>query len=75
MNEELSKDYTLAQVAEATGMSERWLRERVKEGAEHIRFGHKIRFTAAQVDKLREANTRNAVPQSITTGRGKRKSA
>lgn len=68
----IDKDYTLAEVAEAMGMSERWLRRQVAEGAEHMRFGHKIRFTAEQVDKLRAGRVQNAVPQSITTGRKRR---
>ena len=70
----LEKDYTLAEVAEALGMSERWVRERIKEGAAHIRYGHKIRFTAAQVDALRAAHIKAPLAESITTGR-KRRSA
>lgn len=65
-------DYTLEQVADALQMSERWVRDRVREGAEHIRYGRKIRFTAEQVEKLRAERVQNAVPQSITTGRKKR---
>lgn len=70
----LDKDYSLAEVADALGMSDRWVRERIKEGAEHIRYGHKIRFTAAQVDKLRAAHVQAPTSQSITTGRKKRAS-
>lgn len=65
----LSKDYTLTEVAEALGMSERWVRAKVKDGAEHMRYGLKIRFTAEQVDRLRAAHVKVPVEQSITTGR------
>lgn len=69
----LTPDYTLAEVAAALRMSTRWVRERIKEGAEHQRNGHKITFTAAQVDKLRAGQTRSPLPvaQSITTGKKK----
>lgn len=72
----LQQDYTLAEVAQALRKSTRWLRQRVKEGAEHqqpIPNGT-ITFTAEQVEKLRASMTRVPVEQSITTGR-KRKSA
>jgi hypothetical protein len=76
---ELARDFTLAEVAEALGMSERWLRARVNgpDAAEHTRYGHKIRFTAEQVEKLRAAHTKAPKPEvggPVTTGR-KRKSA
>lgn len=67
--DELEPDFTLQDVASALGMSERWVRYRVKEGAEHQRYGHKIRFTAAQVEKLRASHTHTAPVQSVTTGR------
>lgn len=67
----LEPDYTLIEVAEALGMSERWLRARVKDGAEHQRYGRKIRFTPEQVEKLRAAHITAPAPQSITTGRKK----
>lgn len=70
----LPVDYTLAEVAEALQMSERWVRDRVREGAEHIRYGRKIRFTSEQVEKLRAGNVQNAIPQSVTTGRKRRAS-
>lgn len=70
----LDKDYSLGEVAEALGMSERWVRQRVAEGAEHLRYGHKIKFTAAQVDKLRAAHISQPVTQSLTTGRKRRAS-
>lgn len=69
---ELEKDYSLAEVSEAIGMSTRWVRDRCSEGAEHIRYGRKIRFTQAQVDKLRASHTKSPVEQSITTGRKRR---
>ena len=70
----LPKDYTMGEVADALGMSERWVRLQVSEGAEHNRYGHKIRFTAEQVEKLRTSRTKNAAPTSITTGRKRRAS-
>jgi DNA-binding Lrp family transcriptional regulator len=70
----LEKDYDLEAVAEALGMSTRWVRERVKEGAEHQRYGHKIRFPSEQVDKLKAAHVKVPVDQSITTGRKRRAS-
>lgn len=73
---ELAKDYTLEEVADAIGMSTRWIRDRIaKDGAEHIRYGHKIRFTSEQVDKLRASHVKAPLPTaSITTGRKKRTS-
>lgn len=70
----LAPDYSLAEVAQALGMSERWVRARIKEGAEHQRYGHKIRFTAEQVDRLRADHTQAPVVQSVTTGRKRRAS-
>jgi hypothetical protein len=71
---DLARDYTMDEVAAALGMSPRWVRQQVKDGAVHNRYGHKIRFTAEQVEILRASRTKNATPKSITTGR-KRKSA
>lgn len=70
----IQTDYTLDEVASALGMSTRWVRQRIREGAEHQRYGHKIRFTPEQVDRLKSQFTANQTPQSITTGR-KKKSA
>lgn len=69
---ELEKDFGLLEVAEALGMSERWVRQQVKDGAVHNRYGHKIRFTREQVELLKASFTKGAVEQSITTGRKKR---
>lgn len=66
---DLTKDYTLGEVATALGMSTRWVRDRINlDGAEHIRYGHKIRFTAEQVDKLRVTHTKAPIVGSVTTG-------
>lgn len=79
----LEPDYSLEEVAEAIGMSTRWIRDRIRDGkedkgpaVEHIRYGHKIRFTEAQVDKLRETHTKAPAPvvESVTTGRKKKAS-
>lgn len=78
---ELEKDFTIGEVAEAIGMSPRWIRDRISDGehgrgpeVEHIRYGHKIRFTPEQVEKLRAAHTKAPASASMTTGR-KRRSA
>ena len=70
----LAPDHTLDEVAAALRMSTRWVRDRIKEGAEHQRKGHKITFTTEQVEKLRAAHTKMPAAESITTGR-KRKSS
>lgn len=71
----LDRDYSLEEVAKALGMSTRWVRNQIATGnVEHIRYGHKIRFTSEQVEALRAANVRRPIEQSITTGR-KKKSA
>jgi hypothetical protein len=77
---ELDRDYNLDEVAAALGMSTRWVRDRIKQGergeksfVEYTRRGHKIRFTAEQVEKLRVADAKAAPVQSITTGRKRAK--
>ena len=71
----LEPDYTLTEVAKALRMSPRWVRDRIREdGVEHTRRGHKIVFTAEQVEKLRTAHATTPVVESMTTGR-KRRSA
>lgn len=70
----LEPDYSLAEVADALGMSERWVRARIKDGAEHQRYGHKIRFTEAQVDKLRASHVQRpalVVEKPVTTSKKK----
>lgn len=67
----LEPDYTLTEVAEAVGMSPRWVRDRIREGAEHQRYGHVIKFTAEQVEKLRAAHTKAPATQPMTSGRRK----
>jgi hypothetical protein len=71
---DLERDYTLDEVAEALGMSTRWVRQRIQAGAEHQRYGRKIRFTRKQFEDLRSAHTRAEpqVPLSITTGKKRR---
>lgn len=75
MTADLTPDFTLNEVAKALGMSPRWLRDRIKfDKVEHLRYGHKIRFTAEQVEKLRSQFTVAPAPTStqVTTGRKKR---
>lgn len=74
MKQELTPDYDLAEVAAAMKMSTRWVREQIRAGAEHQRYGHKIRFTQEQFEKLRAQHAQTPVAESITTGR-KRRSA
>ena len=65
----LEKDYPLEEVADALGMSTRWVRDRIRlDGVEHQRYGHVIRFTEAQVAKLRADHVKVPVVESITTG-------
>lgn len=67
----LEPDYTLKEVATALRVSERWVRDRIREGAEHTRRGHKIHFTSAQVEELRASGATvkgPAVAEPITTG-------
>lgn len=73
----LARDYTLVEVADALRVSTRWLRDRCNiDGAEHQRKGHKITFTAAQVEALRATLVKSPAPtdSSITTGRKKKAS-
>lgn len=72
----LPRDYTLKEVAAALRMSERWLRDRIKnDKLEHEKRGHKILFTAAQVEAIRSRYTAQPAEQSITTGRKRRAKA
>lgn len=72
----LEPDYSLEEVADALGMSTRWVRDRIRlDNAEHTRYGHRIRFTAEQVAKLRAAHVRNLVPDPVTSGPKRRRSA
>ena len=70
----LPRDYSLEEVAESLGMSTRWLRGRIKlDELEHLRYGHKIRFSSEQVDQIRARYTKGPDPQQpVTTGRKKR---
>lgn len=70
----LEPDYTLVEVADALGMSTRWVRDRIRlDGAEHNRYGRRIKFTAAQVAKLRAAHIASYVTEPVTTGPAKRR--
>jgi hypothetical protein len=69
--EPLEQDYTLVEAAAALRCSTRWLRDKIKaDKLPHGKRGHKIVFSAAQVDAIRERYTAaTPVEQSITTGR------
>lgn len=75
MTEQLPPTYTIDEVVEALQMSERWVRDQInKHGAEHMRAGHKIRFTEKQYEALRTRLTVNApvaATGAVTTGRKK----
>ena len=75
----LDKDYSLEEVADALGMSTRWIRDRIRlDGAAHIRYGRIIRFTAEQVAELRRAHVvAPLVNEPVTTGpaKGRRKAS
>ena len=67
----IERDLTLTEVAEVLGMSERWIRNEIHNvGAEHQRYGNRIRFTPAQVAQLRDRykHVNPVVPLPITTG-------
>lgn len=76
------KDYTLLEAAKAIRMSDRWLRQQIKDGekgegpfVEHTKRGRKILFTDEQMAKLRDLHAQKpAVVASITTGRKRRSS-
>lgn len=71
----LPRDYTLVEVAAALGMSTRWLRDKIKaDHLEHLEYGHKIKFTADQVEAIRDRYTKAPVKGAITTGPAKRAS-
>lgn len=77
---EIDTDFTLTEAAQKLRISTRWIRNRIKAGeegtgpfVEHVRRGHKIMFTAEQLEKLRLADLVTAPPtESITTGRKRR---
>lgn len=66
-----TKLYTLAETAEHFRKSTRWVRDKCKDGAEHIRLGREIRFTREQIASLEASLTVNTRAESITTGRKK----
>lgn len=75
---DLDEDFTLLEAAQAIRMSERWLRGEIKKGEKgegpfiaHTRRGHKITFTAEQIESLRRTHAVEPVEASITTGRKK----
>lgn len=73
----LETEYTVQEVAEAIGMSVRWVRAKLPT-TPHQRYGHKIRFTAAQVETLRASHTAQPKPDEtandkrVTTGKKKK---
>lgn len=71
----IARDHTLAEVAEAIGMSKRWVRDQIKAGAAHQRYGNRIRFTDAQVDALRARFATSPVRTSITATRRNRRAS
>lgn len=72
----LAKDHTLAEVSAAIGMSKRWIRDQVKNGAPCQKYGNRIRFTDDQVEALK-ARFRSVpiLPTQITTTRRGRRAS
>lgn len=71
--EPLESDYTLTEAASALRCSTRWLRDKIKaDKLPHGKRGHKIVFTAAQVEAVRARYNTQPVEQSVTTGKKKR---
>lgn len=70
----LPRDYSIDEVKAALGMSERWLRARIADGAEHQRYGNRILFTAEQVERLRASHAKAGDNQPVTTGRKRKRS-
>lgn len=76
--QKLEPDFTVAEVAEALRMSQRWVRDQYRlHGAAHQRYGRVVRFTADQVEQLRErcsagkaaaASEGAPAPTRVTTG-------
>lgn len=65
----LEPDYSLEEVADALGMSTRWVRDRIRlDGAKHQRYGRQIKFTAEQVAELRAMFVRGLVAEPVTSG-------
>lgn len=67
----LPRDLGLAEVADLLGMSERWVADRVREGAAHQRYGRHIKFNPRQVEALRARFSRAEDP--VTPRRRKRR--
>lgn len=66
---QLEPDYSLEEVADAVGMSTRWVRDRIRlDGVAHQRYGRVIKFTAEQVAELRAAHVKAIVAEPVTTG-------
>lgn len=72
---DLPRDYTLLEAADALRVSTRWLRDRIKaDKLPHGKRGHKIVFSAEQVEAIRGRYVAQPIEQSITTGRKKKAS-
>ncbi len=74
---EPEKDLDLAQIAEAMGMSIRWIRRELHPNSgnniEHRRLGTgsraRIRMSHAQLEAFKARYNVEAIPRSVTTGR------
>lgn len=58
----LPRDYSVSEVAQALGMSKRWVYARIAEGAEHQRYGNRVRFTSEQVEQMRQDFAKTKAP-------------
>jgi hypothetical protein len=71
----LQQEHSMEDVAKALGMSYRWVREQVRQGAAHQRYGNRIRLTDDQVELLRSRFASTPAPTQITTGRRRQRRA
>lgn len=71
----LQAEHTMREVAEAMGMSYRWVRLQVRNGAAHQRYGNRIRFTDEQVEALRARFASTSTPAAITRTRSRRRAS
>jgi len=69
----LEPDYSVPEIADALGMSTRWVTDTIKrDGVPHVRYGRKIRMTAEQVAEFRRSHiVAPRITESITTGPAK----
>lgn len=61
---ELDRTYTVAEVAQALGVTTYWLADRARlRQVPHLRLGRRVRFTAGHVAAIREQFERGPAPE------------